>query len=105
MEKQKIDILYFLWIFKQLVAATIRSSIVIVVFHNGSLHYVWLQNNQGQVNIRVCKFCKSVNSAGDIYFYQMSLSQSESTILHERIILMNIILSCKIVDSDWLREI
>ena len=29
------------------------------------------------------------NSAGDIDFYQMSLSQSESTILHESIILRN----------------
>ena len=55
--------------------------------------------------IKVKWIYESVNSAGDIDFYQMSLSQSESTILHESIILMNIILSWKIVDSDWLREI
>ena len=30
------------------------------------------------------------DSAGDIDFYQMSLSQLESTILHESIILLNI---------------
>ena len=30
------------------------------------------------------------DSAGDIYFYQMSLSQSESTILHESIISLNV---------------
>ena len=42
------------------------------------------------------------DSVGDIDFYQKSLSQSESTILHESIIFDNIILSCKIVDSDWL---
>ena len=29
------------------------------------------------------------DSAGDIYFYQMSLSQSESTISHESIIFRN----------------
>ena len=102
------------------------------------LHYVWFQNNPGQVNIWVCisysvnsniltssvriygepyahKFCavdifleyhQSTSnitrcqvpsrvrawfhdSAGDIDFYQMSLSQSESTILHESIIYRN----------------
>ena len=46
-------------------------------------------------------------SAGDIDFYQMSLSQSEWSIIKEskilhKSILINIILLCKIVDSDWI---
>ena len=40
----------------------------------------------GYKTIKVKWIYESVNSAGDIDFYQMSLSQSESTILHESII-------------------
>ena len=40
-----------------------------------------------------------------LYGYQMSLSQSDLSILHESIVYCNIILSCKIVDSDRLKDI
>ena len=107
--------------------------IIMNVYSIHRLHYVWFQNNPGQVNNYVCtsysvnsnahmmpsEFMVNpmrINSAqsiffgispsnitrcqvpsrvrawfhdseGDIDFYQMSLSQSESTILHESIIL------------------
>ena len=42
------------------------------------------------------------DSAGDIDFYQMFLSQSESTILHKRIILNNDILA---IDSKYVFQV
>ena len=89
------------------------------------LHYVWLQKKPDQVKIWDC-ISYSVNSnahttpvvkqitrchvlsrvrawfhdfAGDIDFYQMSLSQSESTILHESIISWYIYISFEVLDQ------
>ena len=63
---------------------------------------IFLEYHLSSSNITRCQVPSRVrawfhDSAGDIDFYQMSLSQSESNILHESVILQNKDLSISLI--------